>query len=71
MHYNGYGYMKSSLTTTDATTHRPYIGYFLYSVLGAVRKITDKLDLKNERKKLKNREEIYVFILRNKEKISR
>lgn len=25
--------MKSSLTTTDATTHRPYIGYFLYSVL--------------------------------------
>lgn len=30
--------------------------YFLYYVLGAVRQITDKLDLKNEHKKLKNRE---------------
>ena len=27
--------MKSSLTTADVATYRPYIGYFLYSVLVA------------------------------------
>jgi hypothetical protein len=48
--------MKSSLTTNAETKHYTNIGYFLYSVLGAVRQITENVDLKNERKKLKNRE---------------
>ncbi len=48
--------MKSSPTTNAEIRHYTNISYFLYSVLGAVRQITENVDLKNERKKLKNRE---------------